>query len=167
MKIHLKITGSMLALLSFLFGIGGSVLISASFKESLEREEAVAFGDYRMVWGTLQIVNGLETYLNREVLSRTMEQLYQQNSAFWSNLRLSTAEEVIYEGGSVQTSIFRMRESVEMPASGECLFHILEDGKGGHYLVLVGAIETNGNTLYLSTSHDISELYIARDAQGV
>lgn len=165
MKIHLKITCSMLALLSFLFGIGGSVLISASFKESLEREEAVAFGDYRMVWGTLQIVNGLETYLNREVLSRTMEQLYQQNSAFWSNLRLSTAEEVIYEGGSVQTSIFRMSESVEMPASGECLFHILEDGKGEQYLVLVGAIETNGNTLYLSTSHDISELYIARDAQ--
>lgn len=67
----------------------------------LEREEAAAFGDYRMVWGTLQIVNGLETYLNREVLSRTMEQLYQQNSAFWSNLRLSTTEEVIYEGGTI------------------------------------------------------------------
>ena len=65
----------MLALLSFLFGIGGSVLISASFKESLEREEAAAFGDYRMVWGTLQIVNGLEAYLKREVLSRTMEKL--------------------------------------------------------------------------------------------
>lgn len=165
MKIHLKITCSMLALLSFFFGIGGSMLISASFKESLEREEAAAFGDYRMVWGTLQIVNGLETYLDRDLLSRTMEQLYQQNSAFWTNLQLSTAEEVIYEGGSVQTSVLRMSESAGLPASGECLFHILEDGKGGHYLVLVGAIETNGNILYLSTSHGISELYAARNAQ--
>lgn len=56
MKFHLKMTFSMLALLSLLFGIGGSVLISASFQESLEQEEAAAFGNYRMAWGTLKIL---------------------------------------------------------------------------------------------------------------
>lgn len=165
MKFHLKMTFFMLALLSLLFGIGGSVLLSASFQDSLEREEAAAFADYRMVWGTLQIVNNIEPYLEREVLSQTMEQLYQQNSTFWTSLRLNTGGEVIYEGGSVQAPILQMDEIAKMPKSGKCLFHVLEGEKGEHYLVLFGAIETNGDTLYLSASHSISELYLARDAQ--
>lgn len=141
------------------------MLLSASFKESLEREEAAAFGNYRMAWGTLQIVNGLDPYLGRETLSQTMEQLYQQNSNFWTNLRLSTAEEAIYEGGNVHNSIAQINEIVERPAPGECLFHVLAGEKEEYYLVLSGAIETNGDILYLTTSHNISELYVARDTQ--
>lgn len=165
MKFHLKMTFFMLVLLSLLFGIGGSMLISASFKESLEREEAAAFADYRMVWGTLQIVNGLEPYLEQGILSQTMDQLYQQNGAFWTTLRLNTDAEMIYEGGSVQDSVLQMDEIAGTPTSGECLFHVLEGEKGEQYLVLSGAIETNGDMLYLSASHSISELYVARDAQ--
>lgn len=163
MKFHLKMTFSMLALLSLLFGIGGSMLIFASFRESLEREKAAAFGDYRMAWGTLQIVNGLQPYLDREAFSQTMEQLYQQNSSFWASLRLSTAEEAIYEGGDVQTLTFHMNEDVEIPTPGDCLFYVLEDSKGAHFLVLSGAVETNGDILYLTTSQSINELYTARD----
>lgn len=165
MKFHLQITLSMLALLSLLFGIGGSMLISASFQESLEREEAAAFANYRMAWGTLQIVNGLEPYLDREALSQTIEQLYQQNSAFWTNLRLNAAGEVIYDDGDIQPSILQMSKNVDTPMPGDCLLYILEDIKGENYLVLYGAIETNGDILYLITSHCISELYTARDAQ--
>lgn len=165
MKFHLKMTFSMLALLSLLFGIGGSMLISASFRDSLEREEATAFGDYRMAWGTLQIVNGLEPYLDQEALAQTMEQLYQQNSDFWTSLRLSTAEAVIYEGGDIQPSILQMSRNGDTPIPGDCLLHVLEDVKGDYYLVLSGAVETNGDILYLTASRRISELYTARDAQ--
>lgn len=165
MKFQLKMTCSMLALLSLLFGIGGSMLISASFLESLKREETAAFSNYRMAWGTLQIVNGLEPYLDREALSRTMEQLCQQNSNFWANLRLNTTEELIYESGNTQTAMFQTSEMVEIPAPGDCLFHVLEDAGGERYLVLSGAVETSGNILYLTASHRISELYAARDAQ--
>ena len=87
MKFYLKMTLSMLALLSLLFGIGGSLLISGSFQNSLEREKVAAFGDYRMAWGTLQIVNSRDPYLDREAIARVMEQLYQQNSAAWASLR--------------------------------------------------------------------------------
>lgn len=163
MKFHLKMTFSMLALLSLLFGIGGSMLISASFRESLKREKEAAFGDYRMAWGTLQIVNGLQPYLDREALSQTVEQLYQQNSSFWASLRLSTAEEAIYEGGDVQTLALQMNEDFEIPEPGNCLFYVLDDSKGAHFLVLSGAVETNGDILYLTTSHSINELYTARD----
>lgn len=164
MKFHLKMTFSMLSLLSLLFGVGGSMLISASFRESLEREEAAAFSDYRMAWGTLQIVNGLEPYLDREALSETMEQL-QQNSAFWTGLCLAATEEVIYEGGSVPPAVLRTDERTGAPAPGDCLLRVWEDARGERYLVLSGAVETSGDILYLIASRCISELYTARDAQ--
>jgi len=54
---------------------------------------------------------------------------------------------------------------LETPEPGDCLFHITEGPEGEHYLVLSGAVETNGDILYLTTSRGISELYIARDSQ--
>lgn len=164
MKFHLKMTLAMLALLSLLFGIGGSVLISAAFRDSLEREEAAAFSDYRMAWGTLQIVNGLNIYLDREGLEQTMEQFYQQNSSLWSSLRLSTADEVIYEGGNVQSD-FLPDEPSAVPKPGNCRFSIRESGRDGHCLVLSGAVETNGDILYLTAGRSINGIYDAREAQ--
>lgn len=165
MKFHLKITFSMLALLSLLFGIGGSMLISVSFKESLEREEAAAFSNYCMAWGTLQIVNGLETYLDQQALSQTMKQLYQQNGAFWTGLCLSTNQRVIYEAGDIQTLALQISESIETLTPGDCQFRVLENSKRNYYLVLSGAVAASGDILYLTTSRCISELYMARDNQ--
>ena len=46
MKFSVKIVLSMLCLLSFLFGIGGSLMISFSFNEALEREKSAAYNLY-------------------------------------------------------------------------------------------------------------------------
>ena len=165
MKFHLKMTLCMLAVLAALFGAGGSLLISESFEDSLEREKTAALGDYRMAWGTLQIVNSMDTYLDRDAIVKTMEQLYQQNSASWSALRLSTGDEVLYENRGTQSSLIQTAWSIEDPTPGICLFRILDNGAGAHFLVFSGAVETNGDVLYLTTSHDVSALYTARQAQ--
>lgn len=159
MKFHLKITLSMLALLSLLFGTGSSLLISASFRESLEREEATAFSSYHMAWGTLQIVGRLKPYLDRETLAQTMEQLDQQSETFWTSLRLTFGEEIIYGSG-------RMRADSEIPpVSGTCLIQISGETEGHYYLVFSGTVETDGDLLCFTASHCISDLYTARDAQ--
>ena len=80
----------MLVVLSLLFGIGGSLLISASFSDALEREESAAFNNYSVIWTTLQIVYNLEPSADSRVLAQTMEQLYQQNASFWTSLQLSS-----------------------------------------------------------------------------
>ena len=59
MKFRVKMTLWMLAVLSLLFGAGGSLLISGFFNDSLEREKDAAFSSYRMAWSALQIVNSL------------------------------------------------------------------------------------------------------------
>lgn len=165
MKFHLKMTFSMLALLSLLFGIGGSMLISASFTDSLEREETSVLGDYRMAWGTLQIVNQLKPYLDQDTMKQTMEQLYQQNGSSWTSLRLSTADEILYEAGYASAPHPQTSWEMENPEPGDCLLRILDSRDGTHYLVLSGAVETNGEFLFLTASHDITALYTARTAQ--
>lgn len=161
MKFHLKMTCLMLAVLSLLFGAGGSMLISISFQESLEREEAAALADYRMAWGTLQIVNGLDSYLDREALGKTMEQLYKQNISLWSGLRLSAAGETVYEAGSFPPP----PKAPGTPEPGACLFSVCEDESGERCLVLSGAAQTNEDILLLTASRNISGLYAARDSQ--
>ena len=66
MRFRLKLTLCMLALLSLLFGVGGSFLISSFFRDSLQREKDAAFASYRMVWGAMQIVSDMDPYLAAE-----------------------------------------------------------------------------------------------------
>ena len=101
MKFRVKMTLWMLAALSLLFGTGGSLLIHASFRDALEREKDAAFAAYRMAWSALQIVNGLDPYLDAEVISQTMEQLCGQNRSAWSALRLDTETGALYESDTV------------------------------------------------------------------
>ncbi len=164
MKFRFKITLCMLALLSMLFGIGGSLLICESFADSLKREKDAAFGVYQMVWSTLQIVNGLDPYLDSEAIKETMEQLCEQKSSAWSALQLRTDTEILYETNPVKASYFTNQP--RLPHSEECLFFTIENKEGGAFLILTGAMTANDDEiLYLSTAHDISALYAMRQIQ--
>ena len=162
MRFHWKMTLCMLALLAVLFGAGGSLLISASFRDSLDREKSAAFASYRMAWGTLNIVNGLDPYLDREAIAQTMEQLYQQDSTAWALFLLSGGDEAIYQAGLPALGLSR---EAERPEPGRCLTWVEDDGAGGHYLFFSGAVETNWDVLYLTTARDVSALYDARETQ--
>lgn len=161
MKFRFKITLCMLGLLSLLFGIGGSVLISLSFQSSLEREKEVAWHSYQLALRTLQIVNELEQPLDYGQMSHTLEQLCGQNAAFWAALRLETETETVYEMG-MPTAI---QIDAKRPLPGSCLFRYTSDESGARWLVLSGAIDAGGAPLYLHTVHDISALYEARNTQ--
>ena len=162
MKFRIKMTLCMLALLSVLFGAGGSLLIAESFQDTLEREKDAAFASCRMVWTALQIVNGLDPYLDGDALARTMAQLYEQDRSGWAALRLRTDSGVLY---NVETNASRLLQTAEPPVPGSCLFHIAQDLDGAHYLLLHSAVETSGDVLYLQTAHDISGLYTMRQGQ--
>lgn len=160
MKFRVKMTLWMLSVLSVLFGIGGSLLISGFFQDSLEREKDAAFASYRMAWSALQIVNGLNPYLDAEALSGTMEQLWEQNGSAWSALCLSTEDTVLYQSGNA-----RYLQQLSSPAPGDCTIRVVDDWDQGHCLVLSGVVETNGEALCLHTAHDVSSVYAMRHSQ--
>ncbi len=160
MKFRVKMTLWMLAVLSLLFGAGGSLLISGFFHDAMEREKDAAFASYRMAWSALQIVNGLDPYLDTEAITRTMEQLCEQNGSAWPALCLATETDVLYESGP---SLARLLEGE--PPSDACLIRLFTPETGGRWLALSGAVQTNGETLFLHTTHDVSSLYAMRHSQ--
>ena len=160
MKFRVKMTLWMLATLSLLFGIGGAFLISEFFQDSLEREKDAAFASYRMTWSALQIVNGLDPYLDAGGITRTMEQLCEQNGSAWPALCLATETDILYESGP---SLDRLLEGEPPPDA--CLIRLFVPETGGQWLALSGAVKTNGETLFLHTTHDVSALYAMRQSQ--
>ncbi len=160
MKFRVKMTLWMLATLSLLFGIGGSLLISGFFRDAMEREKDAAFASYRMAWSALQIVNGLDPYLDAGAITRTMEQLCGQNGSAWPALCLATETDILYESGP---SLERLLE--EEPPPDACLIRLFTPETGRQWLVLSGAVKTNGETLFLHTTHDVSALYAMRQSQ--
>lgn len=57
MKFRYKITLCMISMLAIFYGIGGTVLISGSFRSALEREKEGARDSYQMILDTLQVLN--------------------------------------------------------------------------------------------------------------
>lgn len=162
MKFRVKMTFCMVGLLSLLFGIGGSILLSHSFHSSLEREKDAAWHSYKMVLSMLQIVNELDQPLDYNGVSHTLEQLGGQNTEFWAALRLELGAETIYESGAAVASI---DSNAPRPEPGSCLFRYASDAAGAHWLILSGAVELDDNPLYLHTVHDITSLFDARNVQ--
>lgn len=158
MKVRIKITLCMLGLLSLLFGIGGSLLISMSFQESLEREKEIAFNAYQMVFETLQIVNEFNSARDYETIDRVIRQLDEQASRNWLALRLSSQSGYVYASDGAERYIGN-----DMSAEvGTAAFRYGTGPEGGQYLLLTGAAPVTGDTLYLCTAHDISALYTTR-----
>ena len=161
MKFRVKMTLCMLGLLSLLFGVGGSLLISSSFQNSLEREKDVAYASYQTALSTLQLVSNANKRLNYEDISTTLAQLIEQVPTGWTALRISSGQDSIYEYGD--TAYLSGQEADAEP--GTCFFRYRSGPDGRHFLSLAGAFSAGDGMLYMSTAHDISFLFQARQFQ--
>lgn len=159
MKFRLKLTLCMLGLLSVLFGAGGSLLIASSFHSALQREQAAAYNAYQIVLGTLQIVNRVGGQSDYADVSRTLEQLSAQNAGAWAALQLYTASSSVYGEGTVPP----VPSGQAVP--GTCAIRYASGGPDRHSLVVSGALDVGGETLYLDMARDISPLFTARSQQ--
>ena len=124
MKFRIKMTLSMLCLLSLIFGIGGSALISISFQTALEREKESAKSAYHMILNTLQVINDIDIRKFSSGMTNILEQIYSQSNASWSALRLKSSEDMMYEEGSVSKYLDDFSNEIE-PA--HCLITHFKD----------------------------------------
>ncbi len=161
MKFRVKMTLCMLGLLSLLFGLGGSFLISGSFKNSLEREKDVAYASYQTALSTLQLVSNVNQRLNYDDVSTTLAQLTEQVPTGWTALRIASGQNSIYEYGA--TAYLGEVDTDAQP--GVCSFHYRSGPDGAHFLTLSGAFSAGDGSLYMSTAHDISFLFQSRQYQ--
>ena len=161
MKFRIKIAICMVCLLSLLFGVGGAVLVSATFSINLEQEYLAAQSAYQTVLNGLQLVDEFEGTLASRSVASVIGQLSAQPSMEWSSVRVTYGDEVLYAGGP-QAELCR---DFRQPLSGEeCLIGML-DGAEGHFLQASGAFLTADKQLRLDVVRDCSAAYAARDRQ--
>lgn len=167
MKFRTKMTLSMICLISLVFGVCGSMLISISFRDSLEREEDNAFRSYKMVLNTLQVVNRVQKQNDRSDISDTLEQLATQSTVAWTALRLTTQDgEIIYENG-VQTGALSATapQIAAQPDTEHYNVSHRHSPSGNWYMQLSGVFTAGQEQLYLEIAHDVSVIYFTRDLQ--
>ena len=159
MKYRHKMTLCMLGLLSVLFGIGGGLLISISFQNSLDLEREAAYSAYQMALSTLQAVGVAGDGLSDKSAADTLSQLSSQRTSFWTAISLYTEDRTIYE--LTPSYLPKLETNIE---AGSCEIRYHEEN-GRHFLTLYGALDAEGQVLYLNIARDISHVFETREAQ--
>ena len=96
MNFRLKLIICVSLLIAITFGIGGTLLISASFSSSLSDEKAAALQSFETVRNTLYLLNSLGEKTEYTHMADALDQMTDQGVAAWQALRLQTQTEVIY-----------------------------------------------------------------------
>jgi signal transduction histidine kinase len=153
-------------MLALAFGVGGSVLITASTNSALEQSRDAAANSQRLILYTLSAVSGSlqKTQQDREydVIVDALTHLDEQSGHNWLALRLSDHEDVIYI--SRMPGIFSddLIQSVNKDQFAMLTFR----GETGEYLLqIAGQFEFGTRNLYFESVYDISTVFTGRQHQ--
>lgn len=164
MRFGTKIMICFIILLSLTFGTAGSLLISASFNDSLSRTKEAAVGSHRLLLYTLAAVSSspLPTK-NLEETVGALEQLDAQGGQSWVSLRLSDGKKALFQS----KNSLKFDEKLVLEADADQIsMRITQNSKGAYLLQLAGQFGTGSGTLYLESIYDISPVYAARMSQN-
>lgn len=161
MKFRLKITIGMLWLLALAFGIGGSLLITLSFSENLQRETEAALDSYRMVISTLRMVDATGSLPDHSNLSGALSQLSTQGVLGLSAIRLGDEGSTMYEDNQISADM-----SSPLPdEEGLCNIEVIRGSDGGMHLHISAYMTAAADELRLDLCRDISGIYLQRSEQ--
>ena len=158
MRFRVKMTICMIWLLSLAFGIGGSLLISISFNNSIEREKEAALNSFQYVMRTLQLVNEVSTLPNNSDILDVIKQMENKGMNDFSAISLSeTGGGMLYSNGS--------EELAQLGDAAPNSLTLVTDDNGSRHFKVAGTIETEAQALQLVICYDIQDIYTARDEQ--
>ena len=160
MNFRLKLIICVSLLIAITFGIGGTLLISASFSSSLSDEKAAALQSFETVRNTLYLLNSLGEKTEYTHMADALDQMTDQGVAAWQALRLQTQTEVIYQSGNMNL----LSVSLPQPGAGECAYTIVQ-GADSYGLCVCGTLSAGEETLLLTARFDVSGAYSARRTQ--
>lgn len=164
MTFRLRLSIVISLLIAITFGIGGALLISVSFQNSLNKETDAALSSFETVQNTLYLLNSLGGKNDYETLSQALRQMEQQGISPWQAIRLTSDSETLYQSGADVLLSAEQTLLLPQPGEGQCVYRQTFDD-GGHGLLIQGAIHADDQELQLVMRFDLSPVYEARDAQ--
>lgn len=162
MRFRTKMIICVIMLLSLAFMIGGSILISMSFRTTLSNEKENGLRSYQMILYTLDAVNHASMPNYNAELMQTMRELDSQNGRSWEAVTLNRGSENIYSSSAFAP--FQTGDLLETDAA-EYKFRVFQN-QNTHYLQISGAFMVGAESVYrLGVLYDISAIYTARADQ--
>lgn len=150
----------MMLLISIVYGIGGTLLISLSFHGSLKLEQEQALQTYKSLRSMLILVNSLSEQTTEQDVADALTQLSDQNPD-WRALRLYTSETVLFESDRD----FEFDPIIsEKFTENICAMKIIRTQEG-HSEQITGSLYAGDKLLFLDAARDISDLYTLRETQ--
>ncbi len=156
MKLREKLTLGAVTLLALIFGVCGSLLISASFDATLKSERDAALRTYYSVQSTLQLATSIDTQMEYDDFVGALSILDQRDRDMWDGIMLRSADATLYRSG-----LWPQETATE---AGECAIGYSSDG-GKRLLQVSGMLTVNGQKLSLYIIHDITGIYELRQTQ--
>ena len=101
MKLRVKLALAIVFLLSLVFGLGGSLLVSVSFSSTLENERQSALRSYMATQNALLLANSISQQSDYNDIVDTISQLNGQSQALWSGVRLSNGSQLLFISGTI------------------------------------------------------------------
>ncbi len=156
MRLRVKLMLAVVTLLALIFGICGSLLISASFDALLRSERDAALRTYYSVQSTLQLANSISPQSGIGDIAGTLTVLERRGRGLWDGALLRTDSETLFRSGLTP-------DQVETE-TGVCTVGY-PSRDGAHLLQVSGAMTANGQKVSLYLLSDISQVYELRAAQ--
>lgn len=157
MKFSVKLAVFISCLTALLFGVGGSLLISISFRDSLEREKTAALASFRTTMETMLLVGEADRRQTSDSVVEALTHL-SGGSPAWSAVRLTSDTGTLYSYGALSA------QTAAAAGAGSCTVTV-SAADGGGRIVVAGALTAGGAPLTLVTAYDVSAVYRSRAAQ--
>jgi len=181
MKFGSKMVIAFTVMLALAFGIGGSVLISASTGSALSQVQEASASSHRLILFTLSAVSEASGRQDGdyEDLVNALTRLDAQGGHNWLSLRLSYSDETIFvsrEASLLMTNPANGLTTYQVDFSNELVGNANYDqfamitfrsDEGEYFLQIAGQFDFGGKTLFLESLYDLSPVFEGRQAQQV
>jgi len=181
MKFGSKMVIAFTVMLALAFGIGGSVLISASTGSALGQVQEASASSHRLILFTLAAVSEASGRQEAEYedLVNALTRLDAQGGHNWISLRLSHNDEIIFvsreasilmanniDGLSTYQSDFS-NDLIGAANHDQFAMITFRNNEGAYFLQIAGQFDFGGRTLLLESLYDLSPVFEGRHIQQI
>ena len=161
MSYRLKLILTISVLIALTFSVGGTILISVSFRNSLEAETQTALNDFQGIQNTLYLLNSMGSQTGFDNLREALNGMAEQKVGHWQALSLKAGDHTIYQSRG------ELLAGYVLPAlsTSQCSYIRLDDDYG-QGLLTQSTIAAGTEKLVLTARFDFSHLYRTRQEQN-
>ena len=141
----------MTCLVSVLFGVGTSVLLSISFDNSLRLEKQNACNVYKMVLGSLKLISTVKESPDFTDVIYALDSFSAGGVDAWDAMRLYAQDEILYTHGQAPFKTYSQTHLVD-----QLVVSYLEDGEGRYYLQLSTSFSAGSTMVVLDAAYEKS-----------